>query len=155
MRKVLLAVVVVAVAALGAWYYRSNAASSGTAAATDTTAAAGRGGAAPTTGRGRGRGTGIMTVEMAPATRHEVIDYITVVGNLIGEATVEIVPRVAGRVETIFVKMGDRVTKGQQVVKIEDRALVQQINQVKANIQVNEATVVSRENDAKVATNNF
>ena len=160
MSKVLIGVVVVAVAGGGAWYYRSNAADTGAAAATDAAAAAGRaGGAGGAAGAGRaggrGRGANIMTVEMAPASRHEVIDYVTVVGNLIGEATVEVVPRVAGRIESIFVKMGDRVTKGQPVVKIEDRALVQQINQVKANIEVNEATVISRENDAKVAANNF
>ncbi len=53
-----------------------------------------------------------MTVDTAPASRRDVADYITVVGNLIGEATVDVVPRVAGRIETIPVKLGDRVTAG-------------------------------------------
>ena len=51
-----------------------------------------------------------MTVETAAASRHEVVDSITVVGNLIGEATVDVVPRVAGRIESVAVKLGDRVT---------------------------------------------
>jgi len=158
MRKLVLVVVVAAVAG-GTWYYRSNAADADASAAPDAANAAGGRGtaAAGATGRsgGRGRGAGVMTVELAPASRHEVVDYVTVVGNLIGEATVDVVPRTAGRIEDILVKMGDRVTKGQLVVKLEDRALVQQINQVKANIEVNQATVIARENDAKVAANNL
>jgi RND family efflux transporter MFP subunit len=66
-----------------------------------------------------------------------------------------VVPRTAGRIESVLVKLGDRVTKGQTVVKLEDRAIREQVNQVQANIDVNDATVVSRENDAKVALSNF
>jgi RND family efflux transporter MFP subunit len=40
-------------------------------------------------------------------------------------------------------------------VKLEDRTIREQINQVKANIEVNQATVVARQNDAKVALNNL
>lgn len=96
-----------------------------------------------------------MAVEMAAVTRHEIVDYVTVVGNLIGEATVDVVPRAAGRIETVFVKLGDRVTKGQPVVKIEDREIREQVNQVAANTDVNLATLSSRENDLKVAQNAF
>lgn len=96
-----------------------------------------------------------MTVETATVARHEISDSITVVGNLIGEATVDVVPRTAGRIESVLVKLGDRVSRGQTVVKLEDRAIREQVNQVQANIDVNDATVVSRENDAKVAQNNL
>ena len=88
---------------------------------------------------------------MAPATRHEVIDYITVVGNLIGQATVDVVPRVGGRIESIPVKLGDRVSRGQLVAKIEDDQIREQINQRMASLKVNEANVTQRENDAKLA----
>jgi RND family efflux transporter MFP subunit len=154
MRKILAAVVVVTAVAAGAWYYRS-----GSAAEADPAAGAGGGsapGGAAAGGRGgRGGRGGIMTVDSAVASRHEVVDYITVVGNLIGEATVEVVPRVAGRIEAILVKLGDRVARGQVVVKLEDRTIREQVNQVEANIRVNEATVVARENDARVALNNL
>jgi RND family efflux transporter MFP subunit len=96
-----------------------------------------------------------MTVELAPATRHEVVDHITIVGNLIGEATVDVVPRVAGRIDAILVKMGDRVTRGEPVAKLEDRTIREQVNQVKANLEVNQATVEARKNDAQVALNNL
>ena len=92
-----------------------------------------------------------MTVETAPTTRQDVVDYITAVGNLVGQVTVDIQPRVAGRVEAMSVKLGDRVSKGQQIAKIEDRELLEQIRQAQANLDVNKATVVNRESDEKVA----
>jgi RND family efflux transporter MFP subunit len=96
-----------------------------------------------------------MTVETASTSRNEIVDFITVVGNLVGDTTVDVVPRVAGRIEAVLVKLGDRVTRGQPVVKIEDRQIREQVNQVRANLEVNQATLVSRENDAKVALNNL
>jgi RND family efflux transporter MFP subunit len=148
----LIGAVVAAGVAGGAWYYGSSA--TDTAAGSSPAGNASAPGRAGGGGRSGGRG-GAMAVEAAVASRHEISDSITVVGNLIGEATVDVVPRTAGRIESVLVKLGDRVTKGQTVVKIEDRAIREQVNQVQANIDVNEATVVSRENDANVARNNF
>src|SRR5690606_10318607 len=112
MNKVLVGVGVAAVLAGGVWYFGSG---SGAGAGSATPATADAGGAGR--GGGRGRGAAPMTVDVGTAVRGEVVDYITVVGNLIGEATVDVVPRVAGRIESVFVQMGDRVTRGQAVVK--------------------------------------
>ena len=150
MRKILLGVVVAAALAAAAWYYWSG---SQEAAAAPSAGPGATGGAAEPRQAAEaagGRG-GAMTVETGVAGRHEIVDYITVVGNLIGEATVDVVPRVAGRLDSVQVKLGDRVAKGQPVAKVEDREIREQINQSEANIEVNRATVVSRENDAKVA----
>jgi RND family efflux transporter MFP subunit len=152
MRKILIGLVLVGAASGALWYYRS-----GDTAAAPSGGPAASGGApgGAAAGAGRGRGRGLMTVEMASASRAEVVDYIAVVGNLIGEATVDVVPRVAGRIDAVLVKLGDRVTKGQPVAKLEDRTIREQVNQVKANLQVNQATLVARQNDAKVAENNL
>jgi len=135
------AIVLVGLAALagGVWYYQSN----GAGASEDAPGAM--------SGGRRGGGPGVrppMTVEMAPATRHEIVDYVGVVGNLIGETTVDVVPRVAGRVESASVQLGDRVAKGQQIAKIEDREIREQINEAEASLAVNQATLTQRENDA-------
>jgi len=145
MRKAIVIVALITAILGGTWYYRSGE-KSGT-----TAAASGPGGAgAPGAGMmGRG-GRTPMTIDTAPATRREVVDYIMVVGNLVGDATVDVVPRVAGRIEALNVKLGDRVAKGQQVAKIEDRELREQINQAQANLEVNKANVLQRENDLKV-----
>lgn len=148
MNKVLVGVGVAAVLAGGVWYFGSG---SGAGAGSATPATADAGGAGR--GGGRGRGAAPMTVDVGTAVRGEVVDYITVVGNLIGEATVDVVPRVAGRIESVFVQMGDRVTRGQAVVKLEDRAIREQVNQVRANLEVNQATLAARENDEIVARN--
>jgi RND family efflux transporter MFP subunit len=73
------------------------------------------------------------------------------VGNLVGEATVDVVPRIAGRLESVRVRLGDRVTMGQEVAKVEDREIREQVNQSEANIAVNEANIKARENDLRVA----
>src|SRR5262249_28347283 len=135
MKKVLLAIVTVVVLAGAAWYYY-RAAPGQAANATP------------------GRGGGVrpaMTVDTAIVGRRDLIDHITVVGNLIGEQTVDVVPRVNGRLESISVKMGDRVSKGQHVAKMEDRDVQEQVNQALANLEVNKATVIQRESDLKVA----
>ncbi len=73
------------------------------------------------------------------------------VGNLIGEATVDVVPRLAGRIESIPVKMGDRVTRGQVIAKMDDRDVREQVSQAESNLEVNKATVRTRESDLKSA----
>ena len=40
-----------------------------------------------------------MTVEFATVTRKLVSEQVVIVGNLIGEATVQVVPRVNGRLQ--------------------------------------------------------
>ncbi len=142
MKKIVVGALLLAGAA-GAWYFNRSqgvAGAAGSGAAPGTPSAAG----------GRGSGRPALTVDTAPATRHEVIEYVSVVGNLIGNATVDIVPRVAGRLDSITAKLGDRVNRGQQIAKIEDRELQQQVKQVEQNVLVNNATVTQRESDLQL-----
>jgi RND family efflux transporter MFP subunit len=144
MRKALVILVVAGLLGGGAWYYWAGS--------TDGAATVGAAGAPGAMGRG-GMGRTPMTVDMAPATRQEVVDYITVVGNLIAAATVDIVPRVAGRLDSVNVKLGDRVSKGQTIAKIEDREIREQINQAQATLEVNRANATQRESEVQVQQN--
>src|SRR5262245_26724462 len=67
---------------------------------------------------GGGFGRQPLTVETTTARKQSVSEQVTVVGNLIGEATVSVVPRANGRLEDVFVRLGDRVTKGQRIAKL-------------------------------------
>ena len=82
-------------------------------------------------------------------------ERLTVVGTLVGAATVEAGPKVAGRLEAVFVRMGDPVSKGQRLAKIEDRELIQQIRQADASHEVAAATIRQREADLRLAQTNL
>ena len=96
-----------------------------------------------------------MTVELAPVTRKDMIDTIMVVGNLVGAATVDAVPRGQGRLDAVYVKLGDPVRRGQAIAKIEDREIVEQIKQAEATFAVSQATIRQRQADLKLAQNNM
>jgi RND family efflux transporter MFP subunit len=96
-----------------------------------------------------------MTVELASVKRADVAQQITVVGNLIGAATVAAVPRISGRLETVSVRLGDRVSRGQRIAKIEDREIVEQVKQAEASFAVAAATIRQREADLKLAQTNL
>jgi HlyD family secretion protein len=76
---------------------------------------------------------------------------LVVVGNLVGDATVAIVPRAAGRLQNISVRLGDRVARGQRIAKIEDFELVEQVKQQEAALEVSRATIRQREADLNLA----
>jgi RND family efflux transporter MFP subunit len=96
-----------------------------------------------------------MTVELGTLKRGKVAAYLTVVGNLIGEQTVDIAPRTGGRLLDVRVKLGDRVRRGQVLAKVEDREIVEQVRQAEASQEVSKATIRQREADLNVAKVNF
>ncbi len=117
--------------------------------------AAGQGGR-PGGGPGGGAfGRTTMTVELAPTSRAMVTEKITVVGNLIGAMTVDVVPKVSGRLETVNVRLGDPVSRGQLIAQVEDRELREQVRQAEASYEVSRATVRQRETDLKSADTNL
>jgi HlyD family secretion protein len=56
--------------------------------------------------------------------------------------------------ESITVKLGDRVTRGQRIAKIEDQELLEQVKQAQAAFQVASATIRQREADLELAKTN-
>ena len=96
-----------------------------------------------------------MTVETAQVKRADMSNEVTVVGNLIGAQTVEAGPKVAGRLETVSVRLGDRVTRGQTIATVEDREIQEQVKQAKASYDVSAATIRQREADLRLAQTNL
>lgn len=96
-----------------------------------------------------------MTVELAAVQRADMSQQITVVGNLIGAATVAAVPKISGRLETVSVRLGDRVVRGQRLAKIEDYEILEQVKQAEASFAVSAATIRQREADLKFAQTNL
>ena len=115
-----------------------------------TTAAGAAGG-----GRGAGGARPPMPVEFTDVKRADVAERVQIVGNLIGAATVEAVPRVNGRLASVNVRLGDAVRRGQAIAKIEDREIREQVRQAQAAYQVSQATIRQREADLKLAQTNL
>jgi HlyD family secretion protein len=175
MRKIVIGAVIVGVALAGVLYYRSSRSASATEAAEPGAEGgggfAGRrgGGGGDFGGGGRGGfgggggfrgggggfgGRGPMVVELAAARKATMNQEVRVVGNLIGEATVAVAPRTAGRLQDVFVRLGDRVTRGQRMAKIEDFEIVEQVKQAEAAQEVAAATIRQREADLQLALTN-
>ena len=115
------------------------------------------GGAGGPGGRPGGRGFGRppMTVELSAAQRGPIAEQLTVVGNLVGDATVAVVPKTAGRLDAVYVRLGDRVSRGQKIGKVEDREFLEQVKQAEAAFEVGNATIRQREADLKFAQTNL
>ncbi len=155
MRKALVIIAVVVAAAVAFFIY--NRAGDTPAQAQGQTPPgaqrAARGGAGGGFGGPGGFGGGLarppMTVELAPVTRTELTEHIVVVGNLIGAATVEVAPKITGRLQDVYVRLGDRVGRGQRIAMIEDREIREQVKQAEASFEVARATIRQREADLK------
>jgi RND family efflux transporter MFP subunit len=96
-----------------------------------------------------------MPVEFATAKRAPLSERVLVVGNLIGAATVQAVPKINGRLHSVDVQLGDAVRQGQIIAKVEDREIQEQVRQAEAAYRVAEATIRQREADLKLAQTNL
>ena len=150
MRKGVLVVIVAVLALAGMVVYKRTG---GESAADASNGAPGTGRSGVPGGRGNVRPP--MPVEFATVKRAPVSEQIVVVGNLIGEATVEVVPRVNGRLQTVTVKLGDPVSKGQIIARVEDREIQEQVRGAEASYQVSQASIRQREADLKLAKTNL
>jgi membrane fusion protein (multidrug efflux system) len=145
MRRTIIAVIVPVLALTGVLVYNRGG-------APDSGAPGGAGGG----GRGgRGAVRPPMPVEFTTVRRHAVAEQILVVGNLIGAATVQVVPRVNGRLATVSVQMGDAVREGQVIARVEDSEIREQVRQAEASHKVSEASIRQREADLKLAQSNL
>ncbi len=137
---------------------QAGAQGQGGANAAGRPAGGGQGGQRPGGPGGPGGGGGFrppMTVEVSKATKGDISAELNVVGNLIGAQTVDVVPRTAGRLVTMNVKLGDRVSRGQTLARIEDQEINEQVKQAEASFEVAQATIRQREADLKFSVINF
>jgi HlyD family secretion protein len=156
MKRSIVVVVVIAAVSAGA-YSMFRASQPSQAAPADAAGARGRqGGPGGFGGFGPGGGPRLpMTVEIGSVKRGDMAQQITVVGNLVGAQTVAAAPKISGRLEAVAVRLGDRVSRGQRLAKIEDRELLEQVKQAEASHAVSAATIRQREADLGLARTNL
>jgi RND family efflux transporter MFP subunit len=149
MRRTVVVVIIAAVALIGAVAYKRSGGDATEAAGSAATGGGGR------TGGRFGGARAPMPVEFAVVKRAPLADQVLIFGNLIGAATVEVVPKVSGRLQAVQVKLGDTVRRGQVIAKVEDLEIQQQVRQAEASYQVGQATIRQREADLKLAKSNL
>jgi RND family efflux transporter MFP subunit len=156
MKRALIAAAVILAIGAGGYYYTQRTGDAEAAAGGGARGGAGGPGGAGGQGGPGGRGFRVpMTVEVGQVRRADMAETLTVVGNLIGAATVEATPKVAGRIESVSVQLGDRVSRGQPLAKVEDQELREQIRQAQASYEVSAATIRQREADLRLAQTNL
>lgn len=105
----------------------------GLALLSPATGAEGRGGAAR---GGKAGGGAPQAVEVAPVVRRDLAESLRVVGSLAANETASIRPEMAGLIREVHFQEGQRVRKGDLLVKIEDAELRAQLAQSQSRFEL-------------------
>lgn len=129
--KLFLVVLAVALVALVGWRFSENkklAAAQQQGQGGGGGSAGGGGGRGPGGGGGAGGGAGrTQTVDLGTAKAGTIDSRLDSVGTLESPLRVELSPRSSGRILTLSVREGDRVTKGQTLVTLDPADLQQRV----------------------------
>ena len=137
----LVAVAGIVIASGAAWWMQHRASS---------TPASGPAAAAPA-GAASGAGQRVPAVEVAKVEATTLVDEAQSVGSLRSRQGVMIRPEVAGRIKAIVFTEGQRVSKGQLLVQLDDQLQAAQVAQAKAEMSIAEAN--HKRNQELVAQN--
>jgi len=77
-------------------------------------------------------------VEVTPVTRRDLAETLTVVGSLAPNESAALRPEISGKVKELTFDEGQRVTKGQVLLKIDDAELLAQFAQSEARFKLAE-----------------
>ncbi len=96
-----------------------------------------------------------VAVEVTPVTQATIREIGTFTGTLLPESQYVVAPKIAGRLEKIFVNIGDLVERGQLIALIDDDEVVQQVDQAKAELDVARANTEENRSALNLARREF
>jgi RND family efflux transporter MFP subunit len=99
----------------------------------------------------REAGDQAIPVEVAAIERGPIERRRTFTGTLEAHAEFVVAPKVGGRIEQVDVDLGDTVTRGQVVAKLDNAEFVQAVEQARAGLAVAEANLAEAESLLKIA----
>ena len=85
-------------------------------------------------------------VEVVAVQRRDLTDLLSVVGSLAANESAQIRPEIAGQVRAVMFNEGDRVTKGQLLMQIDDQELRAQLGQSEARFGLAELNLKRSKN---------
>ncbi len=88
------------------------------------------------TASGTGPRTGTVAVDIAPIIEGPIRDLGLFSGTLIPKSQFVVAPKVSGKLEKLYVDIGDRLKNGDRVAQIEDEEYQQQVIQAEADLNV-------------------
>ncbi len=80
-----------------------------------------------------------IRVAVASVELRDLVERATYSGSVVANEQVSIVPRLSGLVRKVHFQMGDRVSKGDLLVEIDDAEYVERLKQAQANLRLSEA----------------
>jgi RND family efflux transporter MFP subunit len=89
--------------------------------------------------------TAPLAVEVGHVQRGSVEEKIAAVGSLMALRSVDIAPKIAGRIERVLVQVGDRVKDGQLIAQLDARELEEELRESEAALKVAEATLKGKQ----------
>jgi len=87
-----------------------------------------------------------VAVVAAPVARVMLQDIGEFSGSLIPNAQFDVSPKLGGKLEKLYVDVGDMVRKGELIAELEDEEVVQQVEQAKAELEVAQASLEDSQN---------
>lgn len=82
-------------------------------------------------------------VELQEITPQNIVKELTYGGKTTSDQTVNVTPKASGRVEAIYVNVGDKVEKGQVLFTIDKEDYEKQLAQLQASLAISDAGVAS------------
>lgn len=96
-----------------------------------------------------------VAVVLQPVRRESIRDVRTFTGNVIPKAQFIAASKVAGRLDRLFVNIGQRVKNGDLVAVLDNMEYDQQVKQARAELEVANANAIDASNVLDVATREF
>jgi RND family efflux transporter MFP subunit len=96
-----------------------------------------------------------VAVEITPIMKAPIREVGVFTGTLLPESQFIVAPKIAGKLNTMFVNIGDEVTKGQLIALIEDEEFVQQVDQARAELAVARAHLEESRSALNLAQREF
>ena len=101
------------------------------------------------------RGSVPVAVEVSPVEKRSLKDMGLFTGSLDPKSQFVVAPKVAGRLERLYVKIGDPVKKGALIAVLESEEYLQQVDQAKAELDVARANFAESRSSLEIATREF
>jgi RND family efflux transporter MFP subunit len=96
-----------------------------------------------------------IAVEIQPVVTTSIREVEIFTGNLLPKSQFDVAPKISGRLEKLFVNIGDEVKQDQLIAVLNDDEFTQQVDQAKAELDVARANIEENRSTLNLAQREF